>query len=226
MQRGIVSSTSAMVCDRRALERIERASTVLKGRVGVHLQLTDGRPCSAPRLIPSLVTPEGVFPRVPVPGLRPRADEVRREWRAQMESFLATGLQPAHVDTHHHVHSIPAVFEIFCEIASHYNLRARTVDSGMTTALRWRGITSTDSSHTLGEDNTVGGFRALLETAFDGENGGTVELICHPGYVDAELDAKSAYVAGREEELRLLCSPELVKHARERGIRIANVAGT
>jgi hopanoid biosynthesis associated protein HpnK len=50
---------------------------------------------------------------------------------------------------------------------------------------------------------------------------GTTELMCHPGYRDAELDGKATRLKEeRQRELEALTAPEVAKAVKERGIRL------
>ncbi|MDE3137895.1 MAG: ChbG/HpnK family deacetylase [Acidobacteriota bacterium] len=50
---------------------------------------------------------------------------------------------------------------------------------------------------------------------------GTTELMCHPGYRDAELDAKATRLKGaRQRELEALTAPEVASAVEEQGIRL------
>lgn len=88
--------------------------------LGLHFNLTDGRPLS-PRLA-------ALWPRLPaLPhlalrahlGLLPRG-AVRSEFHAQLRAFLdATGTFPAHVDSHQGVHALPIVRSLVLDAAEH-----------------------------------------------------------------------------------------------------------
>ena len=88
--------------------------------LGLHFNLTDGRPLSS-RLA-------ALWPRLPrLPhlalrahlGLLPRG-AVRSEFHAQLRAFLdATGSFPAHIDSHHHVHALPIVRSLVLDAAEH-----------------------------------------------------------------------------------------------------------
>lgn len=110
---GVVGATTAMVCPDGAVSRIRRWGRSFAGRVGLHLQLTGGAPCLPPGEIPTLVGADGRFPRKKVAVVDVNPDEVRREWRAQYQRFLETGLVPSHLDAHHHIHKRPEAFGVF-----------------------------------------------------------------------------------------------------------------
>ena len=227
MRTGVVSSTSAMVCDPSAAALLARHAKALAGRAGLHLQLTDGFPCAGAGRRRSLVTKDGRFPRFPEDLRAPDPDEIRIEWRAQLKSFLQSGLVPSHIDTHHHVHAHPAVFEVYCEVARRLGVPARTLGPEMTESLRSRGIPCADYCEIawLGTDATLKSLLELVSAAFDrcGDNG-VVELMCHPGYVTRVLSARSVYVEHREKELKILCSDRLSRGLRKLGIEIAGMA--
>src|SRR5947208_3535274 len=140
MFKGVVSSTTAMMCKPGTPADLREWSPRLAGRIGVHLQLTDGIPCSDAALIPSLLNGNGLFPRLrrDLKDLNP--DEVRREWHAQVERFLDHGLKPSHIDSHHHVHKNPVAFEVYCEIAKFYGVPARSMDPQMSRKMSVQGI--------------------------------------------------------------------------------------
>jgi predicted glycoside hydrolase/deacetylase ChbG (UPF0249 family) len=227
MGKGVVSSTSAMVCDRVATELLLRYANRLAGRVGLHLQLTDGFPCAASARVRSLVKKKGRFPRFPEGMHAPDPDEIRVEWRAQLECFRRSGLAPSHIDTHHHVHADPAIFEIYCEMAQRCGVPARTLNPKMTASLRSRGIRCADHCETawLGPDATLENLLESVGAAFNRCGGhGVVELMCHPGHTSKLLSARSVYFSSRDEELRILCSGLLARGLRQLGVEVAGMA--
>ena len=49
--------------------------------------------------------------------------QIERELRAQMAKFLATGLQPSHINTHMHMHAHPVVFPIIAQLSRGHGIR-------------------------------------------------------------------------------------------------------
>ncbi|MEZ4714971.1 MAG: ChbG/HpnK family deacetylase [Caldilineaceae bacterium] len=49
-----------------------------------------------------------------------------------------------HLDSHHHVHRLPGIFDVYCAIARERSLPVRTHDRRMTQALRRRNIRCAD----------------------------------------------------------------------------------
>lgn len=221
MAAGTVAGTTAMVCVDGGLERLARLGPAMAGRIGLHLQLTGGAPCLPAASIPSLVTEEGLFPRKKLAVRDVDPDEVRREWRAQLERFRSSGLEPSHLDAHHHIHKRPEVFPVFLELARELHVPARALTDDMRQALDAAGVPHADACVTrfFGENLSVHGFLGLVDAAFDALGGsGTVEVMAHPGRCDAALAAISSYCQGREEELRVFTDPALPTILAGRGI--------
>ena len=187
--------------------------------------MSDGRPLTDPAHAASLLTSDGAFPRFPdsIGELDPA--EVRREWRAQIAAFQACGLEPTHIDTHHHAHSNPRVFQVYCDIASTYGLPARTLSPEMTSDLRARGVRCADLSAVWNGESQ----ESLLETVcalLDSARGGQriVEIVCHPGRLEPALEKASLYVSGRATELEALCVPELARILAVKDIELVSMA--
>lgn len=219
MTEGVVSTTSVMACVQGSLERASAYVSTLRGRMGVHLQLTDGWPSSAD--IPSLITESGCFPRncLYLKGVEPQ--EVRREWHEQMKRVLDYGIVPSHIDTHHHVHRFPVIFGVYCEIAAIYNLAARTLTREYTAVLRQFGIRCADYCE-IGWYNepTPEQFLRRVQAGLSNCPCGVLELMCHPGYCDSDLPERSSYTDARQLELEALCDPSLRHLLQRSGIEV------
>lgn len=222
MERGIVGGTTAMVCAAGGLARLASAGAALRGRVGLHLQLTGGSPpCLPPEEVPSLVTAQGLFPRKKIEVADVNPDEVRREWQAQLARFREAGFEPSHLDSHHHIHKRPEVFPVFLELARGLGLPARAVSDEMRRAMDAAGVIHADLCVTrfYGENIDAAQFCSLVDAAFAALGGnGTVEVMVHPGHADAALRAISTYSDGRDQERRVLTDPELAATLADRDI--------
>jgi predicted glycoside hydrolase/deacetylase ChbG (UPF0249 family) len=222
LRSGIVTSTSAMVCSLAARQRLQNWRGELDGRCGIHLQLTDASPLSDPARVRSLLSGGRSFPRFPEAIREFDADHLRLEWKAQVEVFLASGLRPTHLDTHHHVHSIPAVFEIFCEIAGEYDLPARTLSPTMTAEFRARGVSCADKCADW-NGPTRQSLLSAIESLWRGPGVESVaELVCHPAYYDSELERASVYGRPRAAELATLCEPGLREVIESIGVELVS----
>ena len=119
-QAGQLSSTTLMVNMPGTEEAVDLAEHHPGLGVGLHFNLTEGRPLTDAR---SLVDSNGVFLhrgeliRRSVRG-RVEADEITRELTAQLDRFVSFGLTPTHLDSHQHVHMVPTVFRAMASVLS------------------------------------------------------------------------------------------------------------
>jgi len=145
---GGVTATTAMACVPGAADRLKRWAPRIPGRIGAHLQLTSGTPILSPENVPSLVGNHGRFPVTRKQVRNPRTEEIFAEWSAQIEFLLRIGIEPTHLDSHHHIHRLPAAFPAFCELAKRYGVPARAIDPEMTVTLRASGVPCVDRTLT------------------------------------------------------------------------------
>lgn len=216
---GIVTSTTVLV-NLPGLEigrDLAGEATALS--LGLHLNLTYGPPILPPARLPSLVDGNGRFPRRPARfAERGLSDEAREEFAAQVDRFVAAfGRPPTHLDSHHHIHRHPPILELLERLAIGLHIPLRPPSAGQVGSLRARGIPAVD--RTVGDISEKalrdpGGLVVLLNALPDG----ITELVCHPGYHDADL-AVSSYDQQREQELRTLCDPTVREAIARAGIR-------
>lgn len=127
-RRGVVTSAT-LLANGAAFERaVAMTKTTPRLGVGVHLNLTQGRPISDPTSVGSLVNEKGEFfcqPPALLRGVisgRLRLAEVEREFSAQIEKVRATGIAITHLDGHKHVHMLPGIFPIVVRLAKSYGI--------------------------------------------------------------------------------------------------------
>ena len=129
-REGLVTTTSAIVNIPGAPERIAIAhahNPTLP--IGLHLNLTVGRPVLPARRVPHLVGPDGNF--LPHEAILPRLseiplDEIRAEVAAQAELLVRCGVTFDHIDYHQHILALNSpLFEVVAELASAYRVPVR-----------------------------------------------------------------------------------------------------
>lgn len=104
--------------------------------VGLHLNLTEGRPIAAAAAVPDLVDAGGRFRRSFTGYLRDLAGgeegagaagggrrrrlvaQIETELAAQLDAAAARGVAVNHLNGHQHVHMVPAVFDTVCRLAA------------------------------------------------------------------------------------------------------------
>jgi len=218
--QGVVTSTTCMMnIPTTADDVVVALKETPKLGMGVHLVLTMGRPLSAREAVSSVVDANGNFFKYDpfianLPNLK--IDEVKAEWRLQIERFVkAAGRKPTHLDSHHHSSFFsPDLFRAMLELAREYDVAIRfpfldDVWSELEETAKHVPdlMTEFDASHPdafiadfYDEGATHDHLLAILNSLGDG----TSELMCHPGYVDEAFAKESAYNFQRERELKIL----------------------
>jgi len=122
-EQGVVKSASIIVTGDAFEEAAAYALEKKTLDIGLHLALCDGRPVCDPKEVPSLTTYGGRFysdhkafvKRYFSGGIR--LDEVEKEFRAQLRKAQDAGLQISHLDSHQHLHALPAILKIVIRLA-------------------------------------------------------------------------------------------------------------
>lgn len=227
-REGIVTSATLMV----AFPAAETAAAALADHpdlgVGLHVMLTGARPTLPAERLGSLVDGEGRLPRKPDRLAAIDADpaEVRAEVRHQLDRFRElVGRLPTHLDSHHHSHRLPVVLDAVVELAREHRLPVRNAGAAVAWRLRAERLATTERFEEgfYGEATGPEDLRRLLAAA--GRSGArSVELMCHPARVDAELAAGSTYTTERERELATLTDPAARRAVEAAGFRLETFA--
>ncbi len=220
-RHGVVTSTTAMV-NGDAIEHAAELSRALPELgVGMHFVLTLGMPLTP---MPGL-TREGQLGKwiwqIAEQGTLP-LDEITRELDCQFNRFVDLfGREPTHIDSHHHVHMIPAIFPIVAEFARRKGVALR-VDrhSEGFSDLNAELPPTTDgfSSAFYGEEISEALFLRVLDHSVQ-QSECSLEVMAHPAFVDNTV-RKSAYCWPRLTELDVLTSTSLKYAIAERGYRL------
>ncbi len=237
-RHGIVTSTSLMVNMPAAAEAVELArSEAPTLGLGLHLNLTAGRPVTPPEQVPALVRSDGTFrSSADLIAALPSLDvaQVEQELRAQVARFSTlVGHPPDHLDSHHHITYLsPPILALMLRMASELDVPIRfPLPGDPATAgdsLAKIGLSSAKafveemadvlialvrSSGVRHPNRFFADFYGDQATLGDLLNllvalpEGTSEIMCHPAEVDDELRAKSSYVTPRLSELSALTHP-------------------
>lgn len=220
---GIVSSATLMVAYPAAEDAAAALADHPRLGVGLHVQLTGGRPTLPAGRVPSLVDAEGRLPRNPerIAGFEPA--EVLAEVENQLDRFRSlVGSDPTHLDSHHHSHRLPMVLEALVEVARRHDLPVRGGSPEVERRLREAGLATTDQfiERFFGDETDLATLRSILAEVAPG----STELMCHPALVDDELRVDSTYLEPRERELATLTDPAARRAVDEHGLVLATFA--
>jgi len=129
-QNGIVTSTSLLANGEAFQDGVETAQDLPRLGVGVHLNLSDGKPVAPELNVKSLLNKAGEFSLGPeallfrLTAKRLELNEVETEWDAQIEKVRGTGIHPTHLDGHKHVQMLPGLFAIALRLAKKHGIEA------------------------------------------------------------------------------------------------------
>jgi predicted glycoside hydrolase/deacetylase ChbG (UPF0249 family) len=233
-RHGVVSSATVLVTGPAFQDFVARALHCPSLGVGLHLNLSACCPPAAGVRIPGAFTDKETLW---VNALACRLDPalVEAELVAQIELALAAGLVPTHVDGHNHVHAFPCVAEVLDRLTSRYPFVGRRrvpreyagVPGLGEKSRRFAGIVCERPASIAGPE-CFAGFcleeRCSVQAAIEVLRacpGRSLELMVHPGHTAADSIAFSRE-PGRESELLVLTSPELVAWVREQGIELVH----
>jgi chitin disaccharide deacetylase len=199
-QQGVLTSTTFMSNMPGAEHAVRLAKENPELGVGVHLVLTCDRPMLDTHR--TIVDVNGDFRSLSFykGAFTVDYEEVYAEWKAQIEAFLSYGLTPTHLDSHHHVNSFGELPQVFLTLAKEYELPVR---NNMDIPAEFK---TTDSFSYLIE--TALKDEKALDTLFETSN--SVEVMCHPAYLDKKLMATSSFTYPRVDEVEFLTHPEIV----------------
>lgn len=127
-RRGVVTSTSLMVNMPGTEEAVDLARQNPRLGVGLHINLTYGKPLSPIETVPTLVAANGNFHPVGKFLLRLHLGrisltELRREIAAQFDRFFSFEIPCTHFDGHRHIHCVPKVFRLAIDEAAKRDVR-------------------------------------------------------------------------------------------------------
>jgi hopanoid biosynthesis associated protein HpnK len=245
--RGILTSASIMPVGRAFDHAAQLARAASSLDVGIHLTLVEERPLLPGHEIPSLVGPDGRFlrhaDRFVLRYLAGRIElgDVRRELAEQCRKVLGAGLSPSHLDTHQHLHLLPAVLDIVIELGHELGIPAirraheprvlQQVGHAPPGRVALALLVNTLSRHARRrQSRPIDGFLGFLYAGRLGErellrllehlpSRGTWELVCHPGLADPETPYRH-WRYQWENELAAVTSPRVRALIARKGIKL------
>lgn len=218
-RHGVVTSTTALVNGAAAEHAASLRNQVPEMAIGLHFTLTLGQPLGQmPGIARNGQLGKWLWElaaedRLPL-------DEVLLELERQYARFIVLfGGAPTHIDSHHHVHMLPALFPLVAEFARQKGVALRIDrDVAQRDELPTQALKSSDAFSSIFYSNTISS--ALFCNALDAaDTAGSLEIMCHPAFIDRAIMA-SNYCYPRLDELVVLTQPALRWEIAERGFRL------
>jgi len=183
------------------------------------------------------------------------AEEIQREAEAQIRKIQGSGIGLTHVDSHKHTHMFPSVLRPVLRAARACGIRAvrnpfepvrswprdlllstpgmwmrsagvacfQMFAGAFRRAVQEEGMRTTEGTVGIAVTGLLDqkALTAILQALPEG----TWELVCHPGYSDADLEAAGTRLTqSRETELQALTSEETRSLISRRGIELISYA--
>jgi predicted glycoside hydrolase/deacetylase ChbG (UPF0249 family) len=238
--RGVVTSATCMMNIPTTASDVAIAlKETPELRMGVHLVLTMGRPIVKRERRSSITDEHGNFFKLDTFMERVfdfHVEEVKTEWRGQIEAFVkAAGRKPTHLDSHHHSsYFTPALFRGMLELAKEYDCAIRfpfTHDIPSELEETYKRVPDLIREFNPRKPDIFvvdfydeGATEEELLNIINNLPDGTSEIMCHPGYVDDAFVQESAYNKQRERELEILTDPSVRERIQAKQIELITFA--
>ncbi|HBV03636.1 polysaccharide deacetylase [Mammaliicoccus lentus] len=198
-KNGILTSTTCLTNMPGFNHAIQLAKENPNLGIGIHLTLTCGKPLT--HNLYTLVDSDGNFRDLSHYEQKFYIDtnELYNEWKEQIEKFLETGITPTHMDTHHHVNNLDIIEPVFLKLASEYQLPIRNNLGDKKNYPNYKMVDYFEY-----HPETILNPIEIIREKYQLYK--TVEIMCHPAYIDKFLRDHSSFVMPRIEELDLLTS--------------------
>ncbi|MFX0133454.1 MAG: carbohydrate deacetylase [Candidatus Hodarchaeota archaeon] len=207
--------------------------------IGIHLNLTIGKPLLPIEIIPTIINKDGYFYNISTLISKTKNGEISKkeveaEFNAQIESLINMGIKPDHLNTHQSLLKYPFFFKIIKKVALKNGIKGiRTYTLRKLPYNRYLNLKKILKSVYLAYQKLlwkIEGFKVTnrydsltdihlnfndaiekLKEIFRNLQNGVLELIIHPGYLEEENSVLGKYVHEREIELHALLSRDLKK---------------
>ena len=254
VEQGLIRSATVMVTGEAFQEAVDIAKTHPELGLGIHFTLVNGKPVLPIREIPSLIDPKTgeffpshkEFVKQYLSG-KVRRSDVKKECKAQLEAFLATGLRPTHADSHQHMHVLPGIIDIIlslCEGCGVKRVRIPAIPVSLLATrksnlgeqvgrmglhllaerarskAKARGFLTPDyfGGIVAGEAVDLSNFRTILLQLQEG----TTEVMLQPGTDNAVLQPAIQWDHDFEAELTAVTAPQNLDLVKSQGISVIN----
>lgn len=251
LESGSLTSTSIMAGGEAFLDAVRLSRDMKNIGIGVHLTLVGSLHAVLPaEEVPSLTWRGGILCNNylelisrDIKGLI-NADDVYREWEAQICKVLDAGISITHLDGHQHLHMWNSFFPIALALAKKYkipcmrvsdekfffgvnrkNLFRSAVGTGLSLLSR-KHRSQLNKCDVLTNDHFYGMLYGghltenRLLNLLDVIQNGVTEIMCHPSANEMEMERRFHWGYQGESEMRALLSAEVKEKIEAAGIEL------
>jgi chitin disaccharide deacetylase len=165
LNHGLINSTSLMVAEAGFEEALDFIAKYDYKNVGIHINLTDGKPLSNFDL-DYFLQENGFWDpnKVWSPKILKKevSGKIEKEIKEQIEKMADHVFLPKHMNSHHHCHTTPFLFPIFLKVAQKFKIKIRLAQSyyensyikyyyrvGINQILKSKGVAFSDSFESI-----------------------------------------------------------------------------
>lgn len=216
MSRRLISSATMMANGSAIDDAISKCKDYPYCSFGIHLNLTQFRPLIYDKRLAPLLNVAGYYQRDSVrtvsliPDLR---NAIFAELSAQIESLKSKGVSISHIDSHHHIHTIPKLFGVVKALQSRFGinkirLSMNVYRNSKSSIFMLKKELWNNSIRYYYKTSTTDYFTSLNDFAYIAnnlvKNPRSIELMVHPGSIHNELELNIL-----KQGLETLCPFEL-----------------
>jgi predicted glycoside hydrolase/deacetylase ChbG (UPF0249 family) len=125
LDAGRISSSTVLANGPCFEDAAKRVTDYPRYSFGIHLNLTQFRPLTNSRALDPILDEAGSFTplirHVAIDSQLARA--IFDEWAAQIDLLRSAGVQVSHIDSHHHVHTVPRLLPVLKRIQKAFGIR-------------------------------------------------------------------------------------------------------
>jgi predicted glycoside hydrolase/deacetylase ChbG (UPF0249 family) len=217
-EKGVVTDSSLLIkgpCVHQAIEMIKKNPSF---PVGIHIDLDPLLGWKSPGI--ERLPRQKLLEMMNEPDF---AGKVKKEIDNQMTAFLDAGLILSHIDTHHHVHGFPKIFELLVEAMGRHNIKAIRF-SKIGYSLLGRGDIPITTEHAQWMEDVLCEKKILhphhlidpiVPFSLKEIPSGVTELMVHPG------------IGGdtwRQKDFEMLMDPLFMSTVKDQGIQLIGFA--
>lgn len=118
-EKGVVTDSSLLIKGPSVHQAIEMLKKEPSFQVGIHIDIDLLLGWRSPGI--ERLPRQNILQMMKEPDF---IEKVKKEIDKQMIAFFDAGLVPSHIDTHHHVHGFPQIFEPLIEIMDRHGIKA------------------------------------------------------------------------------------------------------
>jgi chitin disaccharide deacetylase len=203
ISKGSVTSASLLVNGSAYEDAIRCSRDFLYCSFGVHLNITEGLPLTNNIDLRAILKPDGTFDGDKIRRIvikEPLRKAILKEWTAQVEKVLKSGILVSHFDSHHHIHTVPGLFATLKQLQKRFRIRRVRITMNIypqdntvpLSKLVMKKLWNFGLRNCYRTQTTEGFTSLEIFTEAVGLNlhFNSIELMVHPGLVNYEMETR------------------------------------